>query len=52
MSATVRTFEVSKHYRRVPVLDGLNLAVPETSVFGLIGPNGVGKAALSWIPTT
>ena len=43
MSDILRTSELSKAYRGLPVLDGLNIAVPESSVFGLVGPNGAGK---------
>ena len=43
MTPALRVRELCKQYRRVPVLDGLNLEVPEGSVFGLIGPNGAGK---------
>lgn len=43
MTPALRVSDLCKHYRRVPVLDGLNLEVPEGSVFGLIGPNGAGK---------
>ncbi|MFP3915282.1 MAG: ABC transporter ATP-binding protein, partial [Actinomycetota bacterium] len=34
---------VEKHYGPVLALAGLDLSVPEGSVFGLIGPNGAGK---------
>jgi ABC-2 type transport system ATP-binding protein len=34
---------VEKRYGEVVALAGLDLAVPEGSVFGLIGPNGAGK---------
>lgn len=34
---------VEKRYGNVKALNGLNLAVPQGSVFGLIGPNGAGK---------
>ncbi|HEX2152382.1 MAG TPA: ABC transporter ATP-binding protein [Acidimicrobiia bacterium] len=34
---------VEKRYGSVTALAGLDLAVPEGSVFGLIGPNGAGK---------
>lgn len=34
---------VEKRYGNVTALAGLDLAVPEGSVFGLIGPNGAGK---------
>jgi ABC-2 type transport system ATP-binding protein len=35
--------DLVKRFRHVRVLDGLNLMVPEGSVFGLAGPNGAGK---------
>jgi ABC-2 type transport system ATP-binding protein len=43
MSSVLCTRDLSKHFTRVPVLDGLNLDVPEGSVYGLIGSNGAGK---------
>jgi ABC-2 type transport system ATP-binding protein len=43
MSPALCARNVSKYFRRVPVLDGLDLEIPEGSVFGLIGPNGAGK---------
>ncbi len=43
MSAAITATGLSKRFRSVPVLDGLNLEVPHGSVFGLIGPNGAGK---------
>jgi ABC-2 type transport system ATP-binding protein len=43
MSDLVRAVDLVKRFRNVPVLDGLNLSVPEGSVFGLAGPNGAGK---------
>lgn len=43
MSGVFRTIDLSKRFRNVMALDGLNLDVPEASVFGLIGPNGAGK---------
>ena len=39
----LRIVDLCKTYSRVPVLDGLNVEVPESSIFGLIGPNGAGK---------
>jgi ABC-2 type transport system ATP-binding protein len=42
MSA-IRTFDLSKKFRRTPVLTGLDLDVPEGSIYGLVGPNGAGK---------
>jgi ABC-2 type transport system ATP-binding protein len=34
---------VTKSYGTVRALDGLDLAVPQGSIFGLMGPNGAGK---------
>jgi ABC-2 type transport system ATP-binding protein len=39
----LRAIDLVKRFRHVRVLDGLNLMVPEGSVFGLAGPNGAGK---------
>jgi ABC-2 type transport system ATP-binding protein len=39
----IRTTGLTKRYGIVTALDGLDLAVPEGSVFGLLGPNGAGK---------
>ena len=41
--ATIRTHDLSKHYRRVNALDHLNLQVPEGAIYALVGPNGAGK---------
>lgn len=43
MSALICVSDLVKNFRRLRVLDGLNLTVPEGSVYGLAGPNGVGK---------
>jgi ABC-2 type transport system ATP-binding protein len=43
MTDILRTIDLSKRFRSTVVLDHLNMAVPEHSVFGLVGPNGVGK---------
>jgi ABC-2 type transport system ATP-binding protein len=43
MRPVIAIENLSKKYRRNAVLTGLNLNVPEGSVFGLIGPNGAGK---------
>jgi ABC-2 type transport system ATP-binding protein len=43
MTSPIRTQGLSKRFRRTLVLDGLNLDVPEGSIYGLVGPNGVGK---------
>jgi ABC-2 type transport system ATP-binding protein len=41
--AVLRAIDLVMRYKDVRVLNGLNLEVAEGSVFGLIGPNGVGK---------
>jgi ABC-2 type transport system ATP-binding protein len=43
MTDIVCATDLVKRFRSVPVLDGLNLSIPEGSVFGLAGPNGAGK---------
>lgn len=43
----IETRNLSKVFGRKKVaLDGIDLAVPEGSVFGLMGPNGAGKSTL------
>src|SRR5690242_4040335 len=43
MSSLIRTYGISKRFRKTPVLDGLDLDVPEGSIYGLVGSNGAGK---------
>jgi ABC-2 type transport system ATP-binding protein len=43
MSDVLRAVDLSKRFRNTVVLDGLNMAVPEGSVYALIGTNGAGK---------
>src|SRR5580692_582833 len=43
MGEVIRTVDLTKRYGKVAALDGLNLTIPEGSVFGLVGPNGAGK---------
>jgi len=43
MSSAIRTENLTKQFRRVAALSGLNLDVPEGAIFALIGPNGAGK---------
>jgi ABC-2 type transport system ATP-binding protein len=43
---------VEKNYGSVKALDGLDLEVPEGSVFGLIGPNGAGKTTSMQVIST
>ena len=39
----IETKQLSRRYGRTEALNGLDLAVPEGSMFGLLGPNGAGK---------
>ncbi|MBN1368971.1 MAG: ABC transporter ATP-binding protein [Dehalococcoidaceae bacterium] len=39
----ISTQNLSKYYKDVKALDGLNLEVPENVIFGFLGPNGAGK---------
>ena len=41
--SVVRTEGLSKSYKGVDALKGLDLDVPEHSIFGFLGPNGAGK---------
>ena len=44
--AIVRTYDLTKQYGDLVAVDGVNLAVPRGSIYGLIGPNGAGKTTL------
>ena len=43
MTNAIETHGLTRRYRRLDAVNGLNLSVPEGSVFALIGPNGAGK---------
>ena len=43
MTDIISSQALSKRFRRTVVLDGLDLEVPAGSIYGLVGPNGVGK---------
>lgn len=43
---------VHKHFGKVLALDGLDLTVPQGSLFGIIGPDGAGKTTLIRIIAT
>lgn len=43
MKYAVETFNLIKSYKGFKAVDGLNLNVPEGSVYGFLGPNGAGK---------
>ncbi|WP_421859306.1 ABC transporter ATP-binding protein [Oceanicaulis sp.] len=43
MTYAIETHALRRAFGNVTAVDGLNLAVPEGSVFGFLGPNGAGK---------
>jgi ABC-2 type transport system ATP-binding protein len=43
MTSAIRTENLTKMFRRVAALNGLNLDVPEGAIYALVGPNGAGK---------
>lgn len=51
MESIVNIQKLSKSYGSTPVLTGMNLKVPQGTIFGLIGPNGAGKSTLLGILT-
>ena len=42
----LETRELVRRYGNQVALDGVDLAVPAGSVYGLVGPNGAGKTTL------
>ncbi|MBF5028596.1 ATP-binding cassette domain-containing protein [Micromonospora sp. ANENR4] len=50
--AMVEVSGLRKAYRRQVVLDGVDLRVPEATVFALLGPNGAGKTTTVQILST
>jgi ABC-2 type transport system ATP-binding protein len=45
MTAPLELRDVRKSYSGLVAVDGVSLAVPEGSIFGLLGPNGSGKTS-------
>ncbi|MCU1450635.1 MAG: transporter related, partial [Acidimicrobiales bacterium] len=43
MTAALELRDMYASYGRIEVLHGVDLVVPEASVFALLGPNGAGK---------
>jgi len=43
MTCAIRTENLSKKFKDLVALDGLNLNVPEGAIYALVGPNGAGK---------
>ncbi len=52
MSDIIEAVGLTKHYGAIKALDGLDLAVPEGTIFGMLGPNGAGKTTAVSILTT
>ena len=52
MANVIQAHGLVKRYGKVLALDGLDLAVPEGTVLGLLGPNGSGKTTAVSILTT
>ncbi|WP_433528909.1 ABC transporter ATP-binding protein [Micromonospora sp. CA-263727] len=51
MSPVVTVTELTKRYRGVTALDGINLSLTEDRIYGLLGRNGAGKTTLMQILT-
>ncbi|MFD6418777.1 ATP-binding cassette domain-containing protein, partial [Streptomyces sp. NPDC060194] len=51
-AAAITAAGLTKSYGDKPVLKGLDLTVPEGSVYALLGPNGAGKTTTVEILTT
>jgi len=43
MSSAIHTDDLSKRFGQTVAVDGMNLDVPEGSIYALVGPNGSGK---------
>jgi ABC-2 type transport system ATP-binding protein len=43
MNPAIVTQNLTRHYGRTAAVDGLNLTVPEGSIYAFLGPNGAGK---------
>lgn len=46
MNPTIRTENLSKRFGRTVAVDSISLAVPEGSIYALVGANGAGKTTL------
>jgi ABC-2 type transport system ATP-binding protein len=43
MTCAIQTENLSKKFKDLAALDGLNLSIPEGAIYALVGPNGAGK---------
>ncbi len=46
MQPAVKIINLTKKFTRQVALDGVNLEIPQNSLYGLLGPNGAGKTTL------
>ena len=46
MEYVLKTYDLTKKYRRSAALDGLTMSVPKGSIYGFVGRNGAGKTTL------
>lgn len=44
MKTAIETFSLTKKYGRTNAVEGLNMKIPEGSIYGFLGPNGAGKS--------
>ena len=51
-SSAVKTRGLRKSFRSKIVLDGIDLDVPDGTIFALLGPNGAGKTTMVQILST
>ncbi|MFJ8009237.1 ATP-binding cassette domain-containing protein, partial [Streptomyces fagopyri] len=51
-SLAIAAYGLRKSYGDKTVLDGIDLTVPEGTVFALLGPNGAGKTTVVKILST
>jgi ABC-2 type transport system ATP-binding protein len=43
MANAIETVDLTRRFRSVTAIDGVNLQIPAGSIFALVGPNGAGK---------
>lgn len=46
MEYVLRTFGLSKHYKGVPVVDGVSMHIRRGDIYGFVGRNGAGKTTV------
>jgi ABC-2 type transport system ATP-binding protein len=51
-SVAIETFDLTRHYSKIPAVDNVSFQVQAGTVFGLLGPNGAGKSTTIKMLTT